>query len=220
MQPCIQRHITTWMWVVGAIGTFVTGALSGCSGTEMGGTSGRDGSSASGGSNGSGGNSSGGSNGTGGSSSGGSNGNGGSVSGGASGTGGISANCTGGNDGATIIRTQCAVGNCHDTADANVFGAGLDLTINSGIANRLVDVVSPGDTAAYSVCGGNTEPYLKGGSSPATGLLIQKIQSNPECSASESPPCCGSPMPLAALFLLSTQQQNCIIQWATTLTSP
>jgi hypothetical protein len=141
-------------------------------------------------------------------------------SGGSTGSGGSSTNCTGDNDGATIIKTQCAVGNCHDTADANVFGAGLDLTINSGIASRLVDVVSAGDTAAYSVCGGNTEPYLKGGSNPAAGLLVQKIQSSPECSPSESPPCCGSPMPYAATVFLSTQQQNCVVQWATTLTSP
>jgi hypothetical protein len=145
---------------------------------------------------------------------------GGGSAGGASGSGGSFANCSGRNDGATIIATQCAVGNCHDTADAMVLGAGLDLTINSGIASRLLDVVSPGDTAAYSVCGGNTEPYLKSGSNPAAGLLIQKIQSNPECSPSESPPCCGIPMPYAATALLSTQQQNCVIQWATTLTSP
>jgi hypothetical protein len=151
-----------------------------------------------------------------------------SGSGGSTGTGGSSSgtggtasnNCTGDLDGPTLVMTQCAISGCHDTADANSTGAGLDLTVDSSIGSRLVDVVSPGDTGASSVCGGNTEPYLNSGSSPATGLLVQKILTSPKCSTSESPPCCGTSMPYPGIVLLSVQQQNCLIAWATTLTSP
>jgi hypothetical protein len=138
-----------------------------------------------------------------------------------SGTGGAAAgNCTGSLDGPTLVMTQCAISGCHDATDANTLGAGLDLTVDSTIASRLVDVVSPGDTNASSVCGGNTEPYLNSGSNPATGLLIQKFVTSPKCSATESPPCCGTPMPYPGIVFLSPQQQTCLIQWATTLTSP
>ena len=130
--------------------------------------------------------------------------------GGATGTGGTSANCTGSNDGATIVANSCASSLCHDAADANTFGAGLDLTINSTIGSRLVDVKSPGDTNAGSVCGGSSEAYLNSGSNPATGLLIDKIKANPPC---------GSRMPLTGVAL-SPMQQTCLAQWATTLTSP
>src|SRR6478735_3186793 len=80
--------------------------------------------------------------------SGGSNGTGGSSStGGSTGTGGSSSSCTGNNDPATIIASQCAVSGCHDTASANTFGAGLDMTVNSTIASRLVNVKSTGNTS-------------------------------------------------------------------------
>jgi|HubBroStandDraft_2_1064218.scaffolds.fasta_scaffold23720_3 hypothetical protein len=143
------------------------------------------------------------------------------ATGGSTGTGGAAANnCTGDLDGATLVMTQCAISGCHDATDANTLGAGLDLTVDSSIGSRLVGVVSPGDTNASSVCGGNTEPYLVSGSNPATGLLVQKIQTSPKCATTESPPCCGTPMPYPGIVLLSVQQQNCLIQWATTLTSP
>ena len=133
------------------------------------------------------------------------------------GTGGSAGGCTGASAGDAVITSKCAVSGCHTTADAPVFGAGLDLTVDATIGSRLVGVTSPGDSAAGSACGGNTEPYLIAGVAPATGLLIQKIGTNPNCSQSETPPCCGSPMPFAAATLLTTTQQQCIIQWATTL---
>ena len=213
MQRHLQRLVPGWVGVAGAISAVLAvSALSGCPGTldpsvaKM----------VTGGSNGSGGDGSG----SGGSTGSGGSGSGGNSSGGSTGSGGSSANCTGNLDGVAIVMSQCAVSTCHNTADAQADGAGLDLTVNSTISSRLVDVVSPGDTAGGSQCGGNTEAYLNSGSSPATGLLIQKIKSSPKCSSSETPPCCGLPMPYPGVTLLSTQQQNCLIQWATTLTSP
>ena len=166
---------------------------------------------------GSGGNNGGGTGGTGGNGSGGSNNSDGSTgsggsnnSGGSTGSGGSTVNCTGGNDGATLIAKNCAVLGCHipGTASDGVSG-GLDLTIDSGIRGRLVDVFSGGTAANMSQCMGNSEPYLKGGSSPASGLLLDKMKTTHPC---------GSQMPIG--LPLSSTQQTCIQQWATTLTSP
>jgi hypothetical protein len=130
-------------------------------------------------------------------------------SGGGGGGGGPTATCAGDLDGATIVRKSCAVVGCHDAADANLSGAGLDLTLDATIGSRLVGVTSPGDTDAGSVCGGNQEPYLNASSSPATGLLIDKVASNVPC---------GRRMPLGGA--LTSQQQSCLVAWATTLTTP
>ena len=139
------------------------------------------------------------------------------TSGGGGGSGGTaSSNCTGALDGATIIGAQCAVSGCHNTVGAPIAGAGLDLTINATIASRLVGVTSPGDTTAGSDCSGFATPYLVLGSTPATGLLINKITT----TAPNDALLCkmGSQMPYASLPLTSAQQQ-CVIQWATTLTT-
>lgn len=144
---------------------------------------------------------------------GGSNGNGGDNpaggSGGTGGTGGSISACTGGNDGATIVTGTCAVTGCHDSTSAS-FSGGLDLTVNSTISSRLVGVTAGGNVPNNSMCVGQTEPYLTPGSNPATGLLIDKVEANPPC---------GSRMPFGG-FALATTQQNCLIQWATTLTAP
>jgi hypothetical protein len=129
-------------------------------------------------------------------------------SGGGAGGGGSTATCAGDLDGATIVMKSCAVVGCHDAADANLSGAGLDLTVDATIGSRLVGVTSPGDTDAGSFCGGNDTPYLNASSSPATGLLIDKVASNAPC---------GSRMPLGGA--LTSQQQTCLIAWATTLTA-
>jgi hypothetical protein len=127
-------------------------------------------------------------------------------SGPAGGSGGGS-NCVGALDGATIITSKCTIGGCHNTGDAPNSGAGLDLTINPTIGMRLVGVMSPGNTAAGSSCAGNAEPYLTPNVSPATGLLIDKI--NP------APPC-GTEMPYPGLAgqLLTAAQTACVEQWA------
>ena len=122
--------------------------------------------------------------------------------------GGSAAICPGDLDGATIVMTSCAAVACHDAADANLSGAGLDLTIDPTITSRLVGATSPGDTDAGSLCGGNDTPYLNASSNPATGLLIDKLTSDPPC---------GGRMPLGGA--LTSQQQTCLIAWATTLTA-
>jgi len=196
MQSPLRSQVSGWIGIGGAASALVTILmLSGCPGTldpALFPTSGAGGSNATGGSN---------------------------PTGGSTGTGGTApGNCTGGNDGATLVMGQCAISGCHDTTSANTAGAGLDLTVNSSIASRLIGVVSSGDSSAGSTCGGNTNPYLNANSNPATGLLIDKIKSSPKCTANSA--CCGTPMPYPGISLLSSTQQTCLIQWATTLTSP
>lgn len=124
--------------------------------------------------------------------------------GGNTGTGGASSNCAA--QGASTVMSTCATIGCHDPNSAT-FSGGLDLTVDSTIGSRLVGVI-PG-SADQSACTGDG-PYLVAGSNPATGLLIEKLQTVPPC---------GSQMPLAELAL-TDQAQSCLIQWATTLTSP
>jgi hypothetical protein len=143
---------------------------------------------------------------------------GGNPTGGSTGTGGNS-NCTGVNDGAAIVTANCATQFCHIPGAVNDGTAGgLDLTVDANIASRLVDVTTVGTADNGSSCVGNTQPYLKGGSNPATGLLIDKIKSSPKCTANSN--CCGQPMPYPGVTPLPAQQQTCLIEWATTLTSP
>jgi hypothetical protein len=148
---------------------------------------------------------SGGATGSGGSGNGGSN-----PTGGATGTGGtMASNCTGNNDGATIVMSICAQSYCHDAGGASACG-GLDLTVDANIGARLVGVMSVGTVDNGSMCMGNAEPYLTPTSNPATGLLIDKLKANRPC---------GSQMPLDSLALTTTQTA-CLTTWATTLTSP
>jgi hypothetical protein len=137
--------------------------------------------------------------------------------GGTTGSGGSGSNCTGANDPAAIITTNCASLGCHDSSGAQ-FSGGLNLVVDATIGSRLVDVTTVGTADNGSSCVGNPLPYLQGGSNPATGLLIDKIQSSPKCTANSA--CCGLPMPSPGIQLLPAQQQTCLIQWATTLTSP
>jgi hypothetical protein len=133
---------------------------------------------------------------------------GGNATGGATGTGG--ADCTGGNDGATIVTTQCARSGCHDSSGAQ-FSANLDLTVNSTIGSRLVGVMAAEPTSLnMASCTSEPQPLLIAGPGQAMGLLVDKIGPNFPC---------GGRMPLDSVTPLSTTQQNCVIQWATTLTS-
>jgi len=146
--------------------------------------------------------------GTGGSGSGGSN-----PTGGSTGTGGGSGSCTGGNNGANIVTANCATTFCHIPGDKNAgTSGGLDLTVDANIGSRLVGVKTVGSVDNASECVGNTTPYLNAGSNPATGLLIDKV--------TMTHPPCGGQMPDSAPFPLTATQQSCLIQWATTLTSP
>ncbi|HVV52604.1 MAG TPA: hypothetical protein VHO06_23260 [Polyangia bacterium] len=126
------------------------------------------------------------------------------------GTGGtVATNCTGNNDGATIIMNTCAQTYCHDAGGASACG-GLDLTMDANLSSRLVGVTTVGTAGNGSLCVGNSEPYLVAGSNPATGLLLDKLKSTPPC---------GARMPYTG-NALTTTQVTCLTQWATTLTAP
>jgi hypothetical protein len=189
MQSSIRSDLSGWVGLVGAAGALVSVlVLAGCSGTVdpavvKSGTGGNTG--------------------TGGS----------SPTGGATGSGVTALNCTGDNDGVSVIMVNCATTFCHIPGAANDGTAGgLDLTVDANIGSRLVGVTSVGTADNASKCMGNSTPYLTAGSNPATGLLIDKV--------TMTHPPCGDQMPEDAPFPLSTMQKNCLIQWATTLTSP
>jgi hypothetical protein len=192
MQRAVHRYVPGWFGFAGAVGAVVSVlALTGCPGT----LDPELAKMATGAGN---------STGTGG----GGTGGGGTGGGGSSGTGGtVASNCTGGNDGAMMVASICATSGCHDTSDAP-FSGGLDLTVNSSIGSRLVGG-SAGTVAQNSSCTG-MGPYLDPGSNPATGLLIDKVKATFPC---------GNQMPFGGTPL-TAQQQTCLVQWATTLTSP
>jgi hypothetical protein len=195
MQPVVHRYTSRRFGFIGIVGLLVSVfTASGCPGTldpaVLKMATGEGGSPGTGGSPGAGGGI-----GTGGS----------TGTGGGTGTGG--SNCTGSNDGATIIVSTCAVSGCHDSSGAS-FSGGLNLTVDSTIGSRLVGAMA-GTAAEGSLCTGQG-PYLAARSNPATGLLIDKLGTASTC---------GSQMPFLGTPL-STQQQTCLIQWATTLTSP
>jgi hypothetical protein len=100
---------------------------------------------------------------------------------------------------------KCTLSGCHD---ATYKQGGLDLTNDAGLAGRLLGVASSGMNG--SACGGNTTPYLVAGSSPAAGLLLDKM------FAASVP--CGTKMP--SLGTLTQQDTDCIKSWALGLTSP
>jgi hypothetical protein len=199
MQSLLRSQVSGWVGFAGAAGALATVlALSGCPGTlDPTLFTGTGGSNATGGSGGSG-------SGTGG----------GNPTGGSTGTGGTaSANCTGGNDGATIVTMNCATAYCHIPGASNdATAGGLDLTVDANIGSRLVGVTSVGTSSNGSMCVGNSTPYLDAHSNPATGLLIDKV--------TMARPPCGAQMPFLAPMPLNATQQMCLKQWATTLTSP
>jgi hypothetical protein len=135
----------------------------------------------------------------------------GGTSGGTGAGGTASVDCTGANDGATLITTNCAsVSGCH--MPGGLQGAGLDLTVDGTIGARLVGITSPGDTTHGSVCGGWPTPYLTPGAIPKpTGLLIDKI-SLKNGNAALCP--MGDAMPWPGISTLPATQQACIEQWA------
>jgi hypothetical protein len=195
MQSPLRSQVSGWVGFAGAVGALVAVLMvSGCPGTldpsmfkNTGGSNGTGGSG----------------NGTGGS----------GQTGGTPGTGGTSVSCTGGNDGASILNVNCATSSCHIPGATNDGTAGgLDLTPDANIGSRLVGVTSVGTADNGSMCMGNTTPYLNAGSTPATGLFIDKF-------TMVHPPC-GAQMPFDSPFPLTSMQQTCLIQWATTLTSP
>jgi hypothetical protein len=103
----------------------------------------------------------------------------------------------------TIFAGNCAFAGCHD---ANGASAGLNLT-SAGIVGRLLDVMP--NPALSPSCGASTEPYLKSGSNPATGLLLDKLV--------PAAVTCGDLMPQGSPVMISGF--SCVAAWATAVTT-
>ncbi|HMF41136.1 MAG TPA: hypothetical protein VKQ32_10590, partial [Polyangia bacterium] len=103
----------------------------------------------------------------------------------------------------TNTQSGCGAENgCHG---ATAKESGLDL-VSANVISRLLDK-TPDPTMSLA-CMGITEPYLKSGSSPAMGLLLDKLNSGS----------CGLPMPYP-LGGLPQPQRDCITQWANAVTT-
>jgi hypothetical protein len=95
---------------------------------------------------------------------------------------------------------------CHD--EKGTFG-GFDMK-SPGWETHLVGVAPKGVTSA-SKCMTGGKVYLVAGSSPATGLFLEKLKA--------STTTCGDPMPLLA-DQLDAKSLACVQQWANALTKP
>jgi hypothetical protein len=130
---------------------------------------------------------------------------GGGATSGAAGSGASSPPC----DAPTVtFPSACALVGCHDSTSML---SGLDLTA-AGIVARVLNV-TPG--AASQACGppnpSSMEPYLRQGSNPATGLLIDKL-----VPASVT---CGVLMPYGNQSMIDPTDFSCITSWATAVTT-
>ena len=99
----------------------------------------------------------------------------------------------------------CALGGCHDTTAT---GGGLDLK-SAGVVGRLLDKGPSTNTDAGAACMAASKPYLKSGSNPATGLLLDKLAAGTTT--------CGTPMP--QIGSLNATQKKCLNDWATAVTT-
>jgi len=105
-----------------------------------------------------------------------------------------------------VFATNCAIGGCH--AANSIGGAGLDLA-SAGVVARLLGKQPATNGTKGALCESAGKPYLVAGSNPATGLLIDKMDSNTVT--------CGSAMSL--LGSLTSSQIACISAWATAVTT-
>jgi hypothetical protein len=122
---------------------------------------------------------------------------------GQAGTGGTVTAC----DAPTMVfKASCAVPGCH--AANTTGGAGLDL-VSAGVAARLLGQGPSSNTAAGAACGAAGKPYLVANSNPATGLLMDKMDS--------ATTTCGTTM--ALLGQLTSAQLSCLSSWATAVTT-
>ena len=111
----------------------------------------------------------------------------------------------------TTSNTGCTViGVCHDNTGA---AAGLDLT-STGWQNMLVgrapSATAGASASLRSMCAGMNFVYPKAGSTPASGLFLDKL--NPAAAAP-----CGAHMPNLPP-MLTAQQFACVQSFANTLT--
>jgi hypothetical protein len=105
-----------------------------------------------------------------------------------------------------VFKASCALPGCH--AANTPVGAGLDLA-SAGVAARLLGQGPSTNTAAGAACTSAGKPYLVAGSNPATGLLMDKMETTKTT--------CGSTM--SALGQLTPTQLSCLSAWATALTT-
>jgi len=129
---------------------------------------------------------------------------------GSGGTGGSGAGSGGATpppcDPAPIFKTHlCANTGCHDPSGTS---ANFDMG-SSDWQTRLVGVNPKGGGALASKCGELGAPYLKPGTMPATGLVLDKLKVD-----STQP--CGDLMPLVSAKLTATEVA-CIQDWANSL---
>jgi hypothetical protein len=100
----------------------------------------------------------------------------------------------------TLLKTTCAIPGCHGSSSPQ---ANLDLTADSGLVMRLVDVDSTSGTLP-----GHVTP-------PCTGKLIDKTtpeQSLLYTKCTAMPPPCGATMPNTGV-VLSDAQKQCLLTW-------
>jgi hypothetical protein len=101
----------------------------------------------------------------------------------------------------------CTTVGCH-TAGTTTTGGGLDLTA-SGLVARLLNKGPSTNINAGAACTTAGKPYLVPNSSPATGLLLDKM--------SQSTTTCGTVMP--QIGSVNGTQMDCLKQWATAVTT-
>jgi hypothetical protein len=104
-----------------------------------------------------------------------------------------------------VFTAKCTGSGCHNATDKT---SGLDLTAGSDLPTRLLGV-KPMSISFF--CASSAMPYLMAHTTPASGLLLDKI--------SKAMPSCGARMPFA-LPPLSNTEIACIQSWANTVTSP
>jgi len=105
-----------------------------------------------------------------------------------------------------VFAARCAIPGCHSAN--NVGAAGLDLA-SAGVVSRLLGQGPSTNVAAGAACASVGKPYLIAGSNPATGLLMDKMDS--------AKVTCGSTM--SALAQLSSSQLTCLSDWATAVST-
>ena len=107
-------------------------------------------------------------------------------------------------DATPILTAKCGIGSlCHD--NRALTPGGLDLV--TAPFDRLVGDVPDGTNG--SQCASNTTPYLIAGTTPAMGLLLDKLRPDRPC---------GEMMP--TLDSLTPTEVTCIQSWADGLTAP
>jgi hypothetical protein len=104
-----------------------------------------------------------------------------------------------------VFTAKCTASGCHNATDKT---SGLDLAAGSDLPTRLLGVM-PMSISFF--CASSAMPYLTAHTTPATGLLLDKI--------TKSMPTCGARMPFN-LPPLSSTEIACIQSWANTVTSP